>query len=361
MPNAARSTDKVPQPGPTVSAIVPVYNALATLGRALSSIAAQTYPHVAEIIVVDDGSEEDTAAFLGEHFPGVTCLRQEHTGIPGAARNRGAAAATGELLAFLDADDEWLPDKLERQVALLAAAPDLGLVVTRAQHRRLDERLHAPPATLLPDPWRLDLARWLNYDFRAAAGFHACPSSWLIRREVWEALGGQDTAWPDNGDWHLITRALLAGVPTVMVMTPTYIYHCDLASQSHRLVWRGLAAQARRVLGFLQDLAAREGGPVLPPEVMQGLLHSEARTYGAFLVRYGYPGAALEMDRLAWRCRVPLARRLRVLPGLALLPLLAHCPEPWEPWCRLMCTLRNLKWGLRRTLGRQRAGPGGSG
>ena len=353
-----RSSPPVPpHVAPSVSVVLPVYNGLATLGRALASIQAQTYPGVAEIIVVDDGSDEDTAAFLAEGFPDVRYLRQEHTGIPGAARNRGAAAATGEFLAFLDADDEWLPDKLARQVAAIAAEPDLRFVLTRAYTHTLDDGLHDPGAAPLPSPWRPDLERWLSYGFRRRLHLHTSPSSWLVSRGVWEALGGQDTAWPDNGDWHTVTRALLAGIPLAIVMEPTYLYHCIRGSQSHRLVRQDLAAQARRVVGFLQGLGpdATAHSP-LAPAVHRRLLFGEARTYGRFLLRYGYLGTALAMYRVAWGCRVSAGESARLLPYLALLPLLAGLPEPWGPWCRLTCALRDLKWGLLRALRHGRAG-----
>lgn len=346
-----------PHFAPSVSVVLPVYNGLATLGRALASIQAQTYPGVSEIIVVDDGSDEDTAAFLAERFPGVRYLRQEHTGIPGAARNRGVAAATGEFVAFLDADDEWLPDKLARQIAAIAAEPDLRFVLTRAYTHALDDALHDPGPAPQPSPWRPDLERWLSYGFRRRLHLHTSPSSWLVSRAAWEALGGQDTAWPDNGDWHMVTRALLAGIPLAIVMEPAYIYHCNLGSQSHRLVRQDLAAQARRVVDFVQSLRPdATANPQLSPALHHRLLYGEARTYGRFLLRYGYPGTALAMYRLAWGCRVSAGESARLLPYLALLPLLAGLPEPWGPWCRLTCALRDLKWSLLRARRRGRAG-----
>lgn len=81
---------------PTVAVIIPVYNAVATLGRALDSVRAQTYPHVLETFVVDDGSEEGTEGLLRQHYPWVQYLRQEHSGVPGVARNRGVAASRAD-------------------------------------------------------------------------------------------------------------------------------------------------------------------------------------------------------------------------------------------------------------------------
>jgi glycosyltransferase involved in cell wall biosynthesis len=108
-----------------VSCIVPVYNGARYLGDALDSILAQTLP-VAEIVVVDDGSTDDTPGVMDRYAGGIRAVRQVNAG-PSAARNAGLAVATGELIAFLDADDLWLPDKLERQLAVLDAHPEVML------------------------------------------------------------------------------------------------------------------------------------------------------------------------------------------------------------------------------------------
>lgn len=96
-----------------VSAVIPAYNAAGCVGRAIRSVLAQTRP-VIEILVIDDGSCDDTSSVAERFGPPVRVIRQANAG-PSAARNRGAWAARGEWLAFLDADDTWLPPKLERQ------------------------------------------------------------------------------------------------------------------------------------------------------------------------------------------------------------------------------------------------------
>ena len=106
-----------------LSVIIPTHNRVGLLPRALTSIHAQTLPP-AEIIVVDDGSTDGTERLMQSEFPGVGYLRQENRGVA-AARNRGIREARGEWLAFLDSDDEWLPQKLERQLGALAKNPEL--------------------------------------------------------------------------------------------------------------------------------------------------------------------------------------------------------------------------------------------
>lgn len=106
-----------------ISVVIPTYNAAAYIGRAIRSVQCQTYP-VHEILVVDDGSTDETERIVSEYSTGVTYIRQSNAGVA-VARNKGIHAATGEWIAFLDADDEWLPDKLKKQVDLLRRNPEL--------------------------------------------------------------------------------------------------------------------------------------------------------------------------------------------------------------------------------------------
>lgn len=141
--------------GPRVSAVIPGYNAAAFLADAVASARAQTYP-VDEIIVVDDASPDDTAA-VAERL-GVTLVRQPTNRGPSAARNAGIARATGELIAFLDADDAWLPWHVELCVDALARHPRAGVASTsvvlfdqppppRPEHPRIE--IPADPVVVL--------------------------------------------------------------------------------------------------------------------------------------------------------------------------------------------------------------------
>jgi glycosyltransferase involved in cell wall biosynthesis len=103
---------------PTFSVIIPTYNRLPLLKRALDSVSCQTFTDY-EVIVVDDGSGDGTAAWLSEVAPKVQLITQQNAG-PGAARNKGAEHARGEYLAFLDSDDLWFPWTLETVAELIA-------------------------------------------------------------------------------------------------------------------------------------------------------------------------------------------------------------------------------------------------
>lgn len=113
-----------------VSVVIPAYNAERFIADALASVQAQSCQPL-EIIVVDDGSTDRTAQLV-RGFAGVCYLRQDNAG-PSRARNAGIRAARGEYIAFLDADDLWLEEKLERQMALAAREPGLGLIVTNVR------------------------------------------------------------------------------------------------------------------------------------------------------------------------------------------------------------------------------------
>jgi glycosyltransferase involved in cell wall biosynthesis len=110
-----------------VSVVIPARNAGQFIGEALESVIRQQGPFSLEVIVVDDGSSDDTAASV-EAFDGVRLVRQANAG-PSAARNRGIAAARGDYIAFLDADDLWPPGKLAIQLELFRAHPQLGMVI----------------------------------------------------------------------------------------------------------------------------------------------------------------------------------------------------------------------------------------
>jgi len=116
---------------PLVSVVIPAYNAAATIERALRSVAAQTHRPL-EVLVVDDASTDATAT-LAAGFADieVRLARLTANGGPSRARNAGIDLASGAYLAFLDSDDEWLPEKTARQVAMLQANPAMSIVGCR--------------------------------------------------------------------------------------------------------------------------------------------------------------------------------------------------------------------------------------
>lgn len=111
---------------PLVSVVIPAFNAGKYIGDALGSIVSQSYVNH-EIIVVDDGSTDNTESLINENYPSVRLMRQRNLG-PAAARNKGIINSKGKYIAFLDADDVWLPEKLEKSVKALEADSAAALV-----------------------------------------------------------------------------------------------------------------------------------------------------------------------------------------------------------------------------------------
>lgn len=176
-----------------VSVVIPAYNAERFLADAIRSVQAQDHEPV-EIIVVDDGSTDGTGEVA--RSLGVRCVRQANSG-HAAARNSGVALAQGELVAFLDADDTWEPRKLSRQVACLAAHPELGYVVCRTRRTLLPGASRPPGAP----------ADWFQ---KSQPGI--VPSAALIRRSVLDRVGLFDTSYPHGCDTDWCLRAAEAGV-----------------------------------------------------------------------------------------------------------------------------------------------------
>ena len=117
---------------PLITCIIPVFNGERYLREALGSVFAQTYRSL-DVVLVDDGSTDNTAAIAATYNGCVRYVHQNNLGPP-AARNMGIRAAMGEFIAFLDADDLWHPEKLERQIARFQARPELGYCVTYCQN-----------------------------------------------------------------------------------------------------------------------------------------------------------------------------------------------------------------------------------
>lgn len=185
--------------GPLVSVVIPAYNAERFLGEAIESVLAQTYSPV-ELIVVDDGSTDRTAA-VAAAYGEATVISQENSG-PSAARNRGAAAAGGELLAFHDSDDAMTPDKLAVQVGHLLDNPGVGCVLAE-QELLVEPGAELPfwvegtkvPTVMPPRPPELADEPMVH------------PMTMVVRRTTFEQVGGFDESMRAAEDFDWMLRA----------------------------------------------------------------------------------------------------------------------------------------------------------
>jgi glycosyltransferase involved in cell wall biosynthesis len=181
-------------PAPLVSIVIPCYDQGRYLGDAIASACRQSHQHV-EVLVVDDGSTDDTARVAAAH-PAVTYLRQDNAGTA-AARNHGLRVSRGEFVVFLDADDRLLPDAVAAGIAYLSAYPDAAFVTGHV--RLIDE---AGTAGVVPDQdhgpaGHAALLRW-NYIWT--------PGVVTYRRSAVEAAGGFDSSAGGSADFELNVR-----------------------------------------------------------------------------------------------------------------------------------------------------------
>lgn len=178
---------------PRVSVLIPTYNCARFLGQAIDSVLAQTFQDF-EILVVDDGSTDDTAQVVAR-YPRVRYIRREHCGVS-ASRNAAVAAATGEIVVFLDADDFWLPEKLEKQVAYLDENPNCMLIFTKAENFYEDEAA--------------SLGEKQQGLFNGS--LERCIITCAIRRCVFQKHGGFRTDYPHGEDTQFMYRLSISGI-----------------------------------------------------------------------------------------------------------------------------------------------------
>ena len=185
---------------PLISVVVPTYNRAHLLGEALDSVFSQSFKDY-EVIVIDDGSTDGTEAFVRSRYGDrLRYLKQENRGISGA-RNRGIELAQGRYIAFLDSDDKWLPEKLEKQAAYMEANPSVGLLSTRLYRYPIvrGEEKREQTEICPPDFPKgfLELLTGKNY---------VPTTTTMVRRECLEKVGGFDPELKVAEDWDLWLR-----------------------------------------------------------------------------------------------------------------------------------------------------------
>ena len=180
---------------PLVSAIIPNYNYSRYICEAVESALNQTYKNV-EVIVVDDGSSDDSLKVLSGYGDRIKVISQKNAGVA-MARNNGVEVSTGEYVAFLDADDVWLPDKVEKQVDRFLAEPALGLVHVGVQ----DISAEGNDLDVHTDGMQGKVSHeLLLFDRPVILGGG---SGIMVPRNVFDEVGGFDTRLSTSADWDL--------------------------------------------------------------------------------------------------------------------------------------------------------------
>ena len=206
-------------PDPAVSIILPTYNRRQTILRAIDSVLNQTFCDF-ELHIVDDGSTDNTGALVAEYKD----KRIHYTYLPvnsgaGVARNRGLELSKAKYIAFQDSDDEWLPNKLERQMAILTGAPEsVGMVYTDMLHKLLDgstENWYAPD---------VQIGKIANLSGKEYQVRRIGQQTTLIRKKCFDAIGAFDTTLPRLIDLDFFIRLMLK-FNAIHLKEPLVVFH----------------------------------------------------------------------------------------------------------------------------------------
>ncbi len=233
---------------PLVSAIIPAFNREHTITRSVISALDQTYPNI-EVIVVDDGSSDGTAEVLGQFGNRIMVLEQKNGG-PSQARNLGASMARGDILAFLDSDDEWHPEKVEQQVRMMQSyGPSMPCCICNATytdgHKQSVRTSFSEAGFLTPfddaileNPLALLMTTFLLFNQVAA-----------IRREAFELVGGFNANLRLMEDYELSLRLATLG-PWGVLREPLVLKHEETSGIGVTAMKDGVSHLAAQVTVF---------------------------------------------------------------------------------------------------------------
>jgi len=304
-----------------ISVIIPAHNVERFIGETLRSVLNQTH-RALEVVVVDDGSSDGTAAVVAsvaERDPRVRLIRTHNVGVS-AARNLAIAESRGEFIAPLDADDIWRQDKLARQLAVMhASGPEVGVVYCWSAG--IDERNRV----ILP-AWNNSAVAGNVLRDIVVSGIAGNGSTPLIRRKYIDAVGGYDTELTLCEDWKFYTA--LAGVCEFAVV-PEYLTGYRLHLQSASLNVRPMEKAIEGVTEWIVRT-----WPWLPQSVLVDRSYTVNAYLAVLAIRQRNFLLALRYLALALRAR---PGKLRTLSYLQLYPLwLAHAVGlrtfRWQFW-----------------------------
>jgi glycosyltransferase involved in cell wall biosynthesis len=270
------------QDTPLVSVIIPTFNRAWTLKKAIDSVLDQDYKNY-ELIVVDDGSTDQTEKLLNPYTESIKLIQQPNEGV-GAARNRGVKASSGNLIAFLDSDDYWYPQKLSAQVDFFNANPDALICQTEEIWIRNGKRVnpkqkHQKLSGMIFTP---SLAMCL-----------ISPSAVMIKKELFDEIDGFDESLPACEDYDLWLR-VTCRYPVYLISTPLIVKtggHDDQLSSAPGLdKYRIYALQKILRNEYLSDAQS---------EAARDMLKKKCKIYADGCMKRGRKTVAMYYHRLA--------------------------------------------------------------
>jgi len=318
---------------PLVSVVTPCYNQAHFLRDAIESILAQTYPRI-ELVVVDDGSQDNTAAVVAG-YPLARCLRQENKGVA-EARNVGFGATNGEYVLFVDADDRLAPNAVQAHLRCFAEHPKAGFVVGAIEHITGDGSYRGTPHSPVLESEQ--------YEHLLRANHIANTIAVMFQRSVFEALGGFTGYFSPAEDYEFLLRAARA-FPSAHHSTVVAYYRRHTTNTSRKGV---IMLQAmRRVMRSQREIV--RGNPRLEAAWRKGDNYWRD-FFGGVTVKEIY--AHLGRGEMWHAARALNALMLHVRSRLVVLP--------WKHRARILAAIRRRflgadKLGTRR-LGRSPAG-----
>lgn len=302
---------------PEISIIIPSYNSGKHLTETIDSILAQTFRDI-ELIVVDDGSSDQTPALVKTYGASVRLIEQPNAGVC-VARNRGLSEASGRFICFMDHDDYWFPEKLQRQLEVFKTHPEAGVVYSSFIEWHADEDGQFPaPSSFAPtdSPEAIDaeFSGWIYH--LLLLDCWVLTSTAMIRAEVLEKCGGFDATLPFSEDWDLWLRIAQA-FPIFKLQRPTTLYR-QHRQQGNRVV-RDVDYRTRLLTHAVEQwgLCSRDGRGLDRREFRERLAHYHASfAFTHLYSKSGKTGLALSAFLKAWCCAPYKLKYLVYIPAV---------------------------------------------
>ncbi|MEA5496175.1 glycosyltransferase family A protein [Limnoraphis robusta] len=271
---------------PRISVVIPAYNCDRYVAQAVESVLHQTYSSV-EIIVIDDGSQDNTRQVLQPYSAQIRYVYQDNQGVS-VARNHGIHLAQGEFVAFLDADDVFLPDKLAVQLAVFEANPKLGIV--HSGWRRINQQgetlMDVQPWETVPE---LNLESWLRWKPLGTMG------TLMFRRNWLEEVGGFEPGLTHAEDVDLILRLALKGCEAEWLRQSTVCYR-----QHDQNTMRDGISQAKSINWVLERFFSREDIPLEIRLIEKWVRYSTLVWSSWYLYYTGFPREMVQYLQKSW-------------------------------------------------------------